>query len=147
MPKVNQLLFYLVLVVIIASIAAIVYLSLTSAPGDRFTEFYLLNREGKAADYPARITVGEPAAIILGVVNHEGVQATYRVQAVVDGAIINSVETGELLNGQKLEKEFPLSLNQAGDSKRIEFYLYMNNEQQPHIKDPLVLVTNVTNPK
>ena len=139
----NKILFCVLLTTILVCIGFIVYLALTPNPEDRFTEFYLLNTDGKAAGYPVEIKAGQPATVILGVVNHETNPATYKVQIMVNGAIINTLETGNLLNNQKLERKIDITLNNAGANQRVEFYLFMNNQEKPHIKDPLVLIVNV----
>jgi uncharacterized membrane protein len=139
----NRILLIALLAAILVCIGAIIYLSLTPQPSDKFTEFYLLNQDGKASDYPREIKAGQPVTVILGVVNHETNPATYKVQIMVNGATINTLETGNLLNNQKLERKIDITLNNAGANQRVEFYLFMNNQENPHIKDPLVLIVNV----
>jgi len=139
----NRILFIALLAAILVCIGTIIYLSLTPQPSDKFTEFYLLNQDGKASDYPEEIKAGQPVKVILGVVNHDTNPATYKVQIMVNGAIINTLETGNLLNNQKLERKIDFTLNHAGANQRVEFYLFMNNREKPHIKDPLVLIVNV----
>jgi uncharacterized membrane protein len=143
----NKALLFILIIVIVALVAAIVYLAIVPAPHDKFTEFYLLNSEGQASKYPAEIISGKPVTIIVGVVNHEGTPVSYKVQAVADGAIINSIVTGQLSNGQKWEQSLTFSLSQPGNGKRIQFYLYLEGQDQPHIKDPLVLTADVISPK
>ncbi|MGD0854237.1 MAG: DUF1616 domain-containing protein [Dehalococcoidia bacterium] len=147
MSKSNKAVFYVLILVIIGLIAAIVYFSVTHQPGDKFTEFYLLNQDGKASGYPAEIVAGQPASVIAGIINHEGTPVTYRIQIQANGAIINSIETGTLLNDQKWERRVDFSINNADDNQKVEFYLYTNKDLSPHIKDPLVLVMNVIIPK
>ena len=147
MTKSNKAVFYVLVLVIIGLTAAIVYLSVTPPPGDKFTEFYLLNRDGKASGYPKEITAGQPAGVTAGIINHEGTPAAYTIQIKANGAIIDSIETGTVVNGQKWERRVDFSINNAGDNQAVEFYLYMNNDALPHIKDPLVLVMNVIIPK
>ncbi|MCX6006178.1 MAG: DUF1616 domain-containing protein [Chloroflexi bacterium] len=147
MTKSNKAVFYILILVIIGLIAAIVFLSVTPQPMDKFTEFYLLNQDGKASGYPAEIVAGQPASLITGIINHEGAPVTYRIQIQANGAIINSIETGTVLNDQKWEHQVDFSINSTGDNQTVKFYLYMNKEALPHIKDPLTLVTNVISPK
>lgn len=44
-----------------------------------FTEFYVLGPAGEAAAYPTTLAPGEKLTAILGVVNHEGQDITYRI--------------------------------------------------------------------
>ena len=147
MIKLNKAVFYVLILVIIGLTAAIVYLCVTPQPGDKFTEFYLLNQDGKASGYPREITAGQPAGVVAGIINREGIPAAYRIQIKANGAIIDSIETGTVVNGQKWERRVDFSINNAGDNQTVEFYLYMNKDVLPHIKDPLVLVMNVIIPK
>src|SRR2546422_985587 len=72
-------------VALVASIAVaagtLAYVVATPRPGERFTEFYVLDRNGTANDYPSRLNVSENAAVILGVVNHEFATVNYTVEA------------------------------------------------------------------
>jgi uncharacterized membrane protein len=147
MSKFNRALFIILVAVIIGLTAAIVYLSATPNAGDRFPEFYVLNSEGKASGYPREIMAGQPSTVTLGVINREGAPTAYRIQVAANGAIINSIETGTVLNGQKWERKVDFTLDSAGDNQTVEFYLYRNNETTPRIKDALVLKTNVIKPK
>lgn len=147
MGKLNKALTVILLVIIIGLIAAIVYLAVTPQPGDRFTEFYILNRDGKASDYPNKMVAGQPAALIIGIVNHEGRAASYRVQVRSGGAIIKTIQTDILQDKQKWENVTDISMNTAGEKQKVEFYLFINDETIPHIKDPLVLFVDVTGAK
>jgi len=147
MTKSNKAVFYGLILVITGLIVAIVYLSVSSQPGDKFTEFYLLGQDGKTSGYPKEIAAGQPAVVTAGIINHEGAPVAYTIQIKANGDIINSIETGKLLNDQKWEHRVDFNINNAGDNQKIEFYLYMNKEAVPHIKAPLVLVMNVITPK
>jgi uncharacterized membrane protein len=122
----------------------IVYLAVTSQPSQRFSEFYLLGKQGKAADYPAQAVSGQPVSVIAGIVNREGGPSGYTVQIRENDAIIKSVTVGILKDGQKWEQPVEFSLNTAGEGRRVKFYLYKDAGAVPHIKDPLILIMRVT---
>jgi uncharacterized membrane protein len=144
MIKLDKVLLIILILVIIVLAGAIIWVNLSPKPGDKFTEFYLLNQDGKASGYPAQTAVGQPVTVIIGVVNHERAPLNYRIEATVaNGAIIKSLETGMLSDGQKWEQKVDLVLNQAVNNQKVEFYLYPNKETKPLIKDPLVLLLNV----
>jgi uncharacterized membrane protein len=147
MTKSNKAVFCILVLVIAVLTAVIVYLSVSSQPGERYTEFYLLDQDGKTSGYPREIAAGQPAGVTTGIVNHEGAPVAYTIQIKANGDIINSIETGTLLDDQKWEHRVDFSISNAGDNQRVEFYLYMNKEAVPHIKHPLVLVMNVIVPK
>jgi len=143
MIKLNKILLVILVLTVIGLTAAIVYVSVMPRAEDKFTEFYLLNKDGKAADYPNETAAGQPATVTVGLINHEGTDAKYRIQIKGNGAIIDSVETGTIENNQKWERRVDIKMNTAGDNLTTEFFLYMNDGDTPHIKNPLVLKTNI----
>ena len=122
----------------------IIYLAVTPQPSQRFSEFYLLGKQGTATDYPSQAAAGQPVNIIVGIVNREGILSDYTVQIKENDAIIKSITVGKLKDGQKWEQPVEFTLNNAGDSRRVNFYLYKDGGAVPHIKDPLVLIMKVT---
>ena len=143
MIKFNKILLVILVLTVIGLTAAIVYVSVTPRAEDKFTEFYLLNKDGKAADYPNDIAAGQPATVTVGLINHEGTAAKYRIQIKGNSSIIDSVETGTVENSQKWERTVDIKMNTAGDNQTTEFFLFLNDEAIPHIKNPLVLKTNI----
>jgi uncharacterized membrane protein len=147
MVKIKNALTVILILIIIGLVSAIVYLSVIPQPGERFTEFYLLSLQGKASGYPDKVTAGQPVSLIVGIVNHEGKPVTYTVQVELAGAIIKTMRTEILQDKQKWENRTDFGLDKVGNKQRVEFYLYTENETVPHIKDPLVLLIDVTNTK
>lgn len=129
---------------ILICIAAIVYLAVTTQPSESFSEFYLLGEGGRAADYPSQAAAGQPVSVIVGIVNHEGKPSDYTVQIRENDAIISSIKVGVLNEGQQWEQPVEFALSNAGEGRRVNFYLYKDNGAVPHIKDPLVLIMKVT---
>ena len=64
-------------IVVIASTCAYLYLQKEE---DGFTEFYVLNEEGHAYDFPRNISLGQNATVIIGIANHEGREINYTVE-------------------------------------------------------------------
>jgi uncharacterized membrane protein len=52
----------------------------TPKQGEKFTEFYILGSEGKAADYPTKLRVGQNGTIIIGIANHEYRTVKYTIE-------------------------------------------------------------------
>ncbi len=128
---------------ILICVAATVYLALTRQPSESFSEFYLLGKGGKAADYPDQAVVGQPVSVIIGVVNHEGRPCDYTVQIRQNDAIIKSITVGKLNDGQKWEHLVEFTLSHSKDEQRVNFFLFKDDEPAPCIKDPLVLIMKV----
>ncbi len=122
----------------------IIYLSITPSSNDKFTEFYLLNADGKASGYPFEVQAGEPVSVVLGVINHEYKPANYKIQIKQNGAIIKNVTVGPLQDKQKWQEKVDFTVEGSGQSQS-EFYLFQDDGAEPHIKDPLVLKLNIQN--
>ena len=140
----NKIISAVLITAIIICAGLIVYLAVTPQPSERFSEFYLLGAQGKAADYPSQTVSGQPVSVIVGIINHEGELSDYTVLIKENDAIIKSITVGKLKDGQKWEQPVEFSLNNAGDGRRVNFYLYTDGGAVPHIKDPLVLIMKVT---
>lgn len=65
-------------VAILGTVAIAVNPPQTTEP---YTEFYVLNAEGEAEQYPDRLAVGETGTVLVGVANHEREQTSYTVVA------------------------------------------------------------------
>lgn len=82
-----------IIILSILAIAAILIASFAIAlipRSEGFTEFYVLNEQGKASEYPTNITLGDKAHIIIGIVNHEDRTVNYTVEIwLVNYTLIN----------------------------------------------------------
>ena len=139
----NKVLMAVLLAAILVTLGLIIYLQVTPPPSDRFTEFYLLNGDGKAADYPVEVHAGTPVTVTLGLINREGQTASYNINLVWNGVTIQSARVPALTQDQKWEGKTSFTLSAPGDNQTVEFYLFMNNGDKPHIKYPLLLRVNV----
>jgi uncharacterized membrane protein len=136
-------------VVIAVAIAGLGY-GVVNTPrvGEKFTEFYVLGPSAKAENYPTELKVGEEGRVILGIVNHEQEEASYRVEVWVDGEKAKLRVDGEnrddisveLDNEQKWQNWVGFVPQKAGRQK-VEFVLYKNGV--PYFKQPLYLWVDV----
>jgi len=154
----NKCLSILLAVVMLGSLAMLVYV--IAVPGDEeaFTEFYIMEPVDTAA-YPAvfilngdgviRVGYGsnEPVyidesngRIILGIINNEGEQTTYRVGIMVDdapldislgGDSVGYIESITLVDEEKWEQEIGFAPLEAGDNQKVEFILYKDSNPDP----------------
>jgi uncharacterized membrane protein len=76
----DKILTVVLVISIVASIAALIYIVVTPKQGEKFTEFYILGPKGKASDYPTKLWVGQNATIIIGIANHEYRTVNYTVE-------------------------------------------------------------------
>ncbi|MBE2899541.1 hypothetical protein DNK57_01685 [Methanothermobacter thermautotrophicus] len=110
-------------VILVTLVAVTVYITLNPAPSERFTEFYILGPGGKAYGYPENVTAGEEVEVIVGVVNREYRNETYRMVVRMGGDVLRN-ETIKLGNGEKWEKRVNFTVTEAGEDQKLEFLLY-----------------------
>lgn len=141
--KLDRALSISLVVVIVAALGCLGYVIATPKPGEKFTEFYILNIEGKAENYPQQVILGEPVDIVIGVVNREYQPASYRVGITIDGVENSQVDIGTLAHEEKREKRVSFIPQVAGEKRKVEFHLYKNGEDEPYFEDPLHLYIDV----
>ena len=146
MLKLDKALSIFLIVAILAALGSIIYIAATPKESEKFTEFYILNTEGKAQNYPRQAVPGEPVEIVLGVVNHEYEPASYKVEIKIGNTGANEINIGTLTNGEKWEEEVNFTPQVVGEGQRVDFYLYKNGEDEPYLKEPLRLYIDVISP-
>ena len=132
LSKLDKALSIVLALSILAAIGAFAYMVAAPMVGEQFTEFYVLGPEGEVEDYPRELVVGEEATVILGIVNHEGEEMSYRIEVTIDG--VQNGEVGPLLlaDEDKWEEEVSFAPQQAGDDQKVEFLLYRDGESEPY---------------
>jgi len=121
------------LLVMVATIGAIVYLAVTPHIGERFTEFYVLGMDGKAEDYPREVKVGQEAQVILGMVNHEYENTSYDIEITTDGLRNKEIGPIVLANKEKWEKQVSFMPARVGGNQKVEFLLYKTGQVEPYL--------------
>jgi uncharacterized membrane protein/LysM repeat protein len=104
--------------------AAAAFLATSRGSSERFTEFYILGPDGRAEGYPQTLELGDSLTVILGVVNHEGADAAYEIEATVDGQAASLIDSARLKDGERWEESVTLVPHQAGNSQKVEFLLH-----------------------
>jgi uncharacterized membrane protein len=143
MRVLNWILTAILIAAILVSVGIIIYINATPNPRDKFTEFYILNSDGRAANYPGHVKVDEPVELLVGVVNHEMAATSYHVRITSGNNQVKSIEVGTLPNGGKWEQKISFMPLKSGPGQKYEFFLYSGGSNQPHIKSPLVLILDV----
>jgi uncharacterized membrane protein len=130
----NRVLAVVLLLVIVTTIGAIVYLAVTPHIGERFTEFYILGVDGKAEGYPQEVKAGQEAKVILGMVNHEYENTSYRVEVIIDGLRNTEIGPVALANQEKWEQEVSFTPTSVGKNQKVEFLLYKTGQVEPYLR-------------
>ncbi len=144
MSNFNKILSTVLIAAIILCTGFIIYLSITPSSNDKFTEFYILNENGKASGYPFEVKAEQLVTLVPGVVNREYRQVNYKILIKQNGDIIKTVVVGLLQDKQKWQEKVDFAVKGSGSSQ-VEFYLFADDATEPHIKDPLILKLNITN--
>lgn len=126
------LLAVLLLIAICGAIGTIVYVVNSPKVGEKFTEFYILDPEGKAENYPKEITLGNEGKVIVGIVNHEQETMTYGVEIDIDGDKVSDTGSIPLDNQAKWEQEVNFAPTRTGLSQKVEFLLYKGQSSEPY---------------
>ena len=146
MKKFNVFLFIFLIVAIVIASGFIIYFYVAPQKVNEFTEFYILNSQGQAKDYPERVTAGSPVDLIIGVVNHERKPASYAVSIAVNGTELKRVDVGMLADRQKWEEKVSFTPEVAGQHQEVDFVLYKDGMTAPYFKDPLRLYMDIVAP-
>ena len=146
MCKLNTALFVFLAAAIVATSGFIIYMNVTPQNINKFTEFYVLNAEGKAKDFPEQVIVDNPVGVLLGVINHEYQPADYNVEIKMDNTEVGKANTGTLAYQQKWEEKVSFIPRVVGEGQRIDFILFKNGEIEPYLNEPLTLYIDVVSP-
>lgn len=171
--RLDRALSIILIVAIVGAVGTLGYVIATPKVGEKFTEFYLLGVEGKAVGYPSEFVMDEGkislvryghsegevrevtedrGRVMLGIVNHEQEESSYRVEVNIDGervkiwldgGWVDSIGPITLAHEEKWEQEIGFTPQHIGDNQKVSFILY--KDDQPYFDDPPHLWINVTN--
>ncbi|MEX0799617.1 MAG: DUF1616 domain-containing protein [Dehalococcoidia bacterium] len=132
MPSARRLVAGVAALAVAATTVAGAYLALdTGGEPEGFTEFYALDADGGLESYPRLLAEGERAQLVLGVSNHEGEEARYRIATRIGGRYTGSVRSVALGDGESWEGLVGLTLPGEG-RQRVELLLYQQGEDSPY---------------
>ena len=147
MGKINKVVSASLAMAILATLGCLGYIIVTPKQSEKFTAFYILNKEGRAENYQKQVTVGEPVIVMIGIANNEYEPMSYRVGITLDNTNYNEIIIGELAHEEKLQEIFSFTIDKKGNNRKVEFWLYKNGESEPYFTDPLCLFIDVIEPK
>lgn len=118
-----------IVIILIIGTIGVFNIILNPTPSEKFTEFYILDGNGKAINYPTNLSVGETANLTVCVVNHEYNTSSYQIKIIKDSHVLKE-ENITLKNGDKKIIPFEFNAETVGQEK-LEFKLY----KLPDMKD------------
>jgi uncharacterized membrane protein len=113
---------------LIAGVTAL--LAFSSTP--HLTEFYTLGAAGLAQDYPREVAPGEEMELLVGITNHEGTRAEYRVEVRAAGLSLTQIGPITLEDGASWEQPVRYTLVGIGDNQRIDVLLFYKDTATPY---------------
>lgn len=140
--KTGKILSVILIISILFAVATTVYIIVMPKEGESFTEFYILGPNGTASNYPTNLTSNQVGNVIIGVVNHENKNTSYKVLVTSNNTVLMD-KTVNLQDGQKIEIPFNFTSGDPGERK-IEFLLYKLPDTN-NIYRSLHLWVNITN--
>jgi len=119
---------------ILAAIGGIVYFIKTSEDREKFTEFYILGAEGKAENYPVEVVLREEVSVIVGIVNREHEEISYRIEVSTYNVVRKSVGPVVLADEEKWEEEVSFMPAAVGGRQKVNFSLYKERQIEPYLE-------------
>ena len=119
---------------LLALVTGIVYVHL-NAPREAYTEFYLLNKDGKFEIYAEEISLGDTVEVIAVIVNHEQQDISYTLAILSNGIPVKTIEPISLSNNEKWENSQVFSPLMVKGRQNIEFIL----SKQSNLNESLYL--------
>jgi len=133
----------MLVIVILGALGTLGYILVTPRVGEAFTEFYILGQGGEAVNYPMDLKIGEESRVIVGIINHEGKEVSYRMEVVIGSEKITEVRPVVLADEQKWEGEVGFVPTTPGENQKVEFLMYKDGEVEPCL-EPLHLWVDVS---
>jgi uncharacterized membrane protein len=124
---VDKVLNILLAVAVVGVLGTVAYVLIRNKNGEKFTQFYVLNLQGKAENYPHDIIHGQSGTVLLDIVNEEGAAATYKIEVLIDGVQVNEIDSIVLNQGQQWEQPVTFTPSQTGDNQEVQFELFTND--------------------
>ena len=100
--------------------------------GERFTEFYILGPSGRAEGYPTDLKIGESGTVIIGVVNHEYEEVSYRIVIVFGNETIGAIDGIRLKHEELWQQNYTFTPEKTGERMKLEFLLYKEDVEEPY---------------
>lgn len=138
----ERILAIILIVTILGAIGGLSYIFTKPRPQEDFTEFYVLGQGGKAEEYSTELQVDVKSSVIIGIINHEGKETSYRVEVLLSDTKIAEAGPITIDDERKWENEIDFIPGETGDNQKLEFLIYKGNEVEPYL-EPIYLWVNV----
>lgn len=138
----ERVLYTLLSLTTFAALFAAAAILLAPRPARHFTEFYLLNNEGLAEDFPRRISTDDTVEVIVGISNREGRIRIYQLEIYSGAHRLTTVDAFQLRPQENIEIPVSFILEDPGENSLVMFNLYEGQDR--HLYRELHLIFDVT---
>jgi uncharacterized membrane protein len=132
--QLEKILSIILVFVILGTIGVVVYTIAVPKTGERFTEFYVLNSEGKASDYSTELNLGDTGNVTLGIANRDQQDVSYKIEIKIDGVPVSTIGPIVLKNDEKYETIATFKPQEVGNHQKVEFLLFKNESLDPYME-------------
>lgn len=131
--KTEKILKVILILSILASAGALLYIIVSPKEGEHFTEFYILGPKGMADNYHTQYRLGESRAVFVGIVNHEYKPVNYTMEVRIDNKSLflpKSMRYISLAHNATWEEPVIITPPFEGKGMKLEFLLFNENEKK-----------------
>jgi uncharacterized membrane protein len=125
-PEQSRFLSRVLTLSIILAIGTTMLVMAVPKDGEKFSEFYILGKNGEAVQYPQKVTIQEPEQVIIGIGNHEYRDVRYVIEVYAINQNTDAISNITRINSMELLDRFSLSLKPDQELERS--YTYTVNE-------------------
>lgn len=136
---IDRILTVILIFSIALSIGAIYFTITTSEVGEKFTGFYILGPEGKAANYTTNLKYNSPATVLVGVANREQASVNYTVQVALGREVLTEKQLS-LGNNETWEENITFMPDRKGADLKLEFWLFKEDNFTAPYRDAHIWV-------
>ncbi len=122
----DRILFIIMILSVVFCIFTLIFVITVPKQGERFTEFYILNKDGNANWYPTNLSVGEEGIVNINIVSHEHEISEYNLLIQTDNETLNE-EKISINHNETWRRNFTFIAGK-GSNKKLKFLLYKDNE-------------------
>jgi uncharacterized membrane protein len=120
--KIDRLLTIILIISIILAISMTVYVIITPKEGEKFTEFYVLDINGTADNYPIKLL----AKVLSNYPAFGWINPTESRMSLLNFSLKN------LMHNESWESPFIFKATRAGEDQKLEFLLYKNRKKESY---------------
>jgi uncharacterized membrane protein len=131
---VEKILSIILVFVILGTIGVVVYTIAVPKTSEKFSEFYVLNSEGKGNDYPVELNLGDTGKVTLGIANREQQDVSYKIETKIYGVPVSTIGPIILKNDEKYEAIATFIPQEVANHQKVEFLLFKNESLAPYME-------------